>query len=450
MSAERAESAGRHAVGAESRGEQVAAELDQRMAKAKLGELGWRDRDDITDLMQDLQRLAQSDWPRAANLWEKHRPGEVDKPVFIDGDDIPERSPGRVPRSRGESQRDSGGPEAEESRDTKDAVPDTVRRRYLQVGGKFYFRDKDDAIAFEEKQRSVSTQHATPEVVGAMLAMAEAKQWTSIKVRGSEAFRREAWLQASVKGLQVQGYAPRDVDLARLADVRAEESRAADRSGRGSLGVVPKAPLARTADIGRGAEPAERAPKLTEQQAIAVNALKTVLRARGDSEAAVAMTANVIAHRLSSDRVYVGQLVEHGRAPYDRNPANGPSYYVRIHAETGDRVVWGLDLERAVRDAKAKLGDEIVLSQQATARQGARSNSGLSSADSNAAHRNLWDVTRLDDARESTRQRLRAQESRAQQHEPVVHIYDAKAPRGDQKRSAPDARRTRHAEKERS
>src|SRR4051812_9098994 len=50
--------------------------LDTRMGQAQLQENGWRDRDDIDDIMRNLERLAGSDWQAAAKLWDKHVPGE--------------------------------------------------------------------------------------------------------------------------------------------------------------------------------------------------------------------------------------------------------------------------------------------------------------------------------------------------------------------------------------
>ena len=67
------------------------ADLDARMAKSELEELGWRNREDLDDVMRDLEILAAKNWQLAADLWDKYRPGEIDKPVFIDGNDIDEK-----------------------------------------------------------------------------------------------------------------------------------------------------------------------------------------------------------------------------------------------------------------------------------------------------------------------------------------------------------------------
>ena len=61
-------------------------------------------------------------------------------------------------------------------------------------------------------------------------------------------------------------------------------------------------------------------------------------------------------------RRYVGELREHGGAPYQHNPARSESYYVVFRDEAGiDQVVWGVDLERALREAHAQIGQQVTL-----------------------------------------------------------------------------------------
>lgn len=428
--------------------ERVAADLDRRMTEAGIRERGWRDRDDIGALMDDLGRLARNDWEGAARLWEKHRPGEVDKPVFLDGDDVAERESNR-PQVRAEAQRGTGGRSEGEAPASNNVVPESVSKRFLHHGAKFYYRDKDGAEAFEDKANSVSTQKGTPEVVSAMVTLAQSRGWTSVTVRGSEEFRREAWLQASARGLQVRGYSPRNVDMARLEDIRSEDRRALDRPARDTPAIRSRITEERPAGGSAGTRPGKPDPALSEAQAVAVNALKTLLRARGDSERAVEMTARVVAERLSSDRVHVGQVVDHGRAPHEGKPENGTSYYVRLRGENGERVLWGLDLERAMHAAKAQQGDDIVLSLQRAARAGDRGEALAEPGVARATHRNVWQVDRIDDEREGTRRRLEAVKQ-GDDATPVVHIYDLNARRWDQTRTAPAPARTRQADRERS
>ena len=57
----------------------------------------------------------------------------------------------------------------------------------------------------------------------------------------------------------------------------------------------------------------------------------------------------------------VGRLVDHGPAPYQHNPKEPLSYFVRIETERGDREIWGVDLERAFRQSLSTpgIGDDV-------------------------------------------------------------------------------------------
>jgi putative DNA primase/helicase len=57
----------------------------------------------------------------------------------------------------------------------------------------------------------------------------------------------------------------------------------------------------------------------------------------------------------------VGRLVDHGAAPYQHDPHNAMSYFVRIETPSGEREIWGVDLQRALKDSltRPQVGDEI-------------------------------------------------------------------------------------------
>ena len=70
--------------------------------------------------------------------------------------------------------------------------------------------------------------------------------------------------------------------------------------------------------------------------------------------------------RERADRLYAGdwlggRLLAHGKAPYRFEPDSGESYYVRLQTADGRQVLWGTDLERAMRESKshAKVGDAV-------------------------------------------------------------------------------------------
>ena len=47
-----------------------------------------------------------------------------------------------------------------------------------------------------------------------------------------------------------------------------------------------------------------------------------------------------------------GRLVEHGAAPFEHDPQKSDSYFVTLENDKGEqRTLWGVDLERAMKEA---------------------------------------------------------------------------------------------------
>ena len=96
------------------------------------------------------------------------------------------------------------------------AVPESVARRFLKVESEYYFHDRTPA--FSDRGIKLATRSAALEVVRSMLEIAKARGWDTITVKGSEEFRRSAWLEATQDGLTVAGYKPTALDLAELVN----------------------------------------------------------------------------------------------------------------------------------------------------------------------------------------------------------------------------------------
>ncbi|WP_205191236.1 LPD7 domain-containing protein [Burkholderia sp. LMG 13014] len=239
-----------------------------------------------------------------------------------------------------------------------DQPPERVRKRYLRAGNQYFLKDAPYQLAFEDLGPYLVTEHNRPDVVESMIDMVYAKSWRRIRVSGHEMFRSEAWLQGTLLGIEVSGYEPKAADLARLTDAR--QARLDNR-----IEVVAQV----------GAPTAASAPALAESQTMVSSAsgVNVGENRNGDSSAPsvrVSVSEPPIPEGSRSaandeadiPRRYVGELLEHGDAPYQHNPARSDSYYVAFRDVAGvDQVVWGVDLERAVREANAKIGQHVTL-----------------------------------------------------------------------------------------
>jgi hypothetical protein len=193
-----------------------------------------------------------------------------------------------------------------------DSVPESVRQRFVQVRNKYYF--PDGTRAFTDRGNRLTTPSENTEVIRSLIAIAKAREWNEITVRGSERFRKEAWFAARLAGLGVRGYRPSEL----------EEERAARTLGRQN-----------TVDAGEtpGAPPARSQRDAEESRGVR----------RGE--------------------LLSGRLVDHGRARYHHDPKGAMSYFVKLETSRGERTLWGVDLERALKESLTQPapGDEVGL-----------------------------------------------------------------------------------------
>ncbi len=104
-----------------------------------------------------------------------------------------------------------------------EASPDEIRKRYLARAGQYFFRDRNNALAFEDKGARIATRNEDPVVATSMIELAIAKGWTDINVSGSESFRRSVWLEAAKRGLPLRGYQPKPQDELHLQEILAKD-----------------------------------------------------------------------------------------------------------------------------------------------------------------------------------------------------------------------------------
>ncbi|KWO47956.1 hypothetical protein WT97_07800 [Burkholderia sp. MSMB1459WGS] len=126
--------------------------------------------------------------------------------------------------------------------------PEYVDRRYLRAGSGYFLKDAPDQRAFEDRGQYLVTEHIRADIVESMMDLARAKAWTRIRISGHEAFCQEVWLQATLLGMEVSGYAAKAVDLARLSDLTGQTEARRERT----LEHLASAPESATAAPPRG------------------------------------------------------------------------------------------------------------------------------------------------------------------------------------------------------
>ena len=308
------------------------------------------------------------------------------------------------------------------------AAAESLRHRFLQADNRFYFRGgsgEADTVAFADHGTSLTTEHEDPAVIHGMLLLAQAKGWTSLRVKGSDRFKAEAWMSATMAGIEVQEYHPREIDRVRLAERKGETPTTPPKDR-----VEPGTPRAHSTSRG------DKEPDpLTASQNIAINTLHTILRARGDSAAMIAAAVEEATARLQGERLVVGRIVEHGQARYGHDEKAELSYVVKVTTAKGEKEVWGVDLARAMEQSKAKTGDAVALIQRAhervTVQSPVKNEAGeVVGMAPQPAKRNKWDVLNLQTIGVEARDRVTAA-ARVATHEPVVQVFDPAAARTD-------------------
>jgi len=184
-------------------------------------------------------------------------------------------------------------------------VPQTVLPRYVQVSEReFHFHNGKHA--FTNHGTHLSTRSEDAQLLADFVTTLQATGAKTVAVTGTQKFRQRAWRAAVSAGLSLEGYTPTAFETAKFLNGSASTARAES-------------------------SPADKpAPREARRSA-------------------------------PSGELIVGDLLEHGRAPEDFDPHGAPSYYVRLATKSGERTLFGADLERAfaVSRTKPQVGNTI-------------------------------------------------------------------------------------------
>lgn len=100
--------------------------------------------------------------------------------------------------------------------------------------------------------------------------------------------------------------------------------------------------------------------------------------------------------KAKSGQPLVGNIIEHGAAPYDFDQEKNESYYVLLETADGSRShVWGVDLPRALEEGNVRIGDHVELKnlgrQPVTVSIPVKDSQGnVVGQESQQVHRNAW------------------------------------------------------------
>ena len=261
------------------------------------------------------------------------------------------------------------------------ALPEGILDRYYRIGVKYYLDNGE--LAFTHRADKLTTPSENTEIVRDLVEIARHNGVNDITVTGTERFRREAWAAATRLGIEVRGYQPTLHDEKQLVRAMARE----EGPRRGARGA------------GEGAIP--------EGGAAAAAASDALPPAPSGSGIAGAPRASADRRATDQGRAYTGELLDHGPEHYQRNPREDMSYYVQVGTSNGAIDLWGLDLKRALADAKSspKIGDQVVVRQtgqrDVTVRTREFDEAGrfLGERDKDT-HRNRWSIEKEDFIRE--------------------------------------------------
>lgn len=97
-------------------------------------------------------------------------------------------------------------------------VPDNLAKKYLRVGGDLY-RSSDDKKPIASLKADKITTRST-DALRDVMVIAKANSWTAVKIEGNADYKKQAYLEASLQGLSVEGYQP-----SKLVEAEAERNR---------------------------------------------------------------------------------------------------------------------------------------------------------------------------------------------------------------------------------
>lgn len=240
------------------------------------------------------------------------RPRERDKAGIPDGglDRQPVREATRAEVAASERRRQAAGsdpvrPVPEKAglfsrRKAEPVEPDATAKRHglymtEKRGTRTYYAD------YQQKQevmradaRRISSKQGDRQTVSAMLDLAQERGWQKVRLRGTDDFKREAWVQAQVRGVATEGYKATATDLQELARRKAASAPVDSPAERAA---PVRREMAGNAGASGGGEPEQTATR----SAAAARDVAGGVPAKADAGQPAAVSESGAVHKTLSD-----------------------------------------------------------------------------------------------------------------------------------------------------
>lgn len=108
-------------------------------------------------------------------------------------------------------------------------LPQSLENNYIAIAknrflkeAKIHFYDKTDpkTVAFEDRTTALATSKNDEKTVKAMLDLAQSKNWKAIQIKGDPEFKKQMWVEASIRGIETKGFKPTEADRAELLAIQ--------------------------------------------------------------------------------------------------------------------------------------------------------------------------------------------------------------------------------------
>lgn len=338
----------------------------------------------------------------------------------------------------------------DEKESSEEGLSKALLNKYYVVDDKYHFKGNPEKVAFEDSGKTLKTTIDDKHIAASMVEVAQTKKWETIKVKGSEEFKRNVWLEASMKDMKVKGYEPRDIDIALLNDMKKSQGKeVVQNTINKDADRQKEKPLKDQAKANPEQERKEKMNNLSEQEKVLLTVFDKKMKADGFTDKQRTASIDVAIAQLNQKKMHVGKLVDHGAAPYQHDPKNSSSYFATIENSKGEKnTVWAKDLERTLKEQNIIKNDDIVLTYKGSSKVEVNTKeidpkTGVPTGArvQTLANKGKWEAQSLSKLKETTEKALTKNDKTKLQiqhsadiqnqkfHKPKLTAYDVNAPK---------------------